>query len=99
MLTGTDVTSTRRWRIADLTSGMGALVLGVGIGGILRIGVRKNQWLDSGNGSSGTRLGNGRQTSNRARRGHAASMGDCAVLGVLDRTRRTGRRDSCSLTT
>ena len=32
MLTGTDVTSTGRWRIADLTSGMGALVLGVGIG-------------------------------------------------------------------
>ena len=32
MLAGTDVTSTGRWRIADLTSGMGALVLGVGIG-------------------------------------------------------------------
>ena len=32
MLTTTDLTSTRRWRIADLTSGMGALVLGVSIG-------------------------------------------------------------------
>ncbi|HET9833563.1 MAG TPA: hypothetical protein VFP91_17705 [Vicinamibacterales bacterium] len=32
MLTGTDATSTPRWRVADLTSGLGALVLGVGIG-------------------------------------------------------------------
>jgi hypothetical protein len=32
MLTGADLMSTGRWRIADLTSGMGALVLGVGIG-------------------------------------------------------------------
>jgi hypothetical protein len=32
MFITTDLTGTRRWRIADLTSGMGALVLGVGIG-------------------------------------------------------------------
>ena len=46
MLTTTDLTSTRRWRIADLTSGMGALVLGVGVGAFFASALaRTSGWI------------------------------------------------------
>jgi len=33
-MTSTELTGTRRWRVADLTSGVGAVVLGIGIGSV-----------------------------------------------------------------
>jgi hypothetical protein len=45
VLTTTDLTSTRRWRIADLTSGTGALVLGIGGAFFASVFARTSGWI------------------------------------------------------